>query len=175
MKPIAGHERSDVWRPRDLTQLELRRGVAVARPVPRHWHEEYQFCLVQSGGGELRYRGEKLPTPPASLFMVHPGEVHENLPHDHFGCGYRMLLVDAEMLRRAAAEVRGNACGLPFFPTAVTFNREVIDRYVSMYSALERPASKLERQSLLVHLLAHLITHFAENRPPLPRVGAERQ
>jgi len=36
----------EVWHPPDLAQLELRRGFAVARPVPRHWHEEYQFRLV---------------------------------------------------------------------------------------------------------------------------------
>ena len=61
-----------VWHPSDLPQLELRRGFGVARPVPRHWHEEYQFCLVQSGASELEYRGTNYPTPPASLFMVHP-------------------------------------------------------------------------------------------------------
>jgi hypothetical protein len=31
----------EVWHPADLPQLELRRGFGVARPVPRHWHEEY--------------------------------------------------------------------------------------------------------------------------------------
>jgi len=32
-----------------LAQLELRGGFAVTRPVPRHWHEEYQLCLIQAG------------------------------------------------------------------------------------------------------------------------------
>ena len=79
MKSNERRERIEVWRPRDLAQLELRRGVAAARPVPRHWHEESQFCLVQFGGGELKYRGENLPP---RLFMAYPGEVHSNRPHD---------------------------------------------------------------------------------------------
>src|SRR5437016_4987695 len=106
----------DVWRPGDL-QIELRRGHGVAIPIPRHWHEEYQFCLIQSGPGELNYRGSNLPTPPASLFMVHPGEVHSNRPYESIGCSYRTLFIDAELMRRAAADVCDRESGLPFFPT----------------------------------------------------------
>src|SRR5437868_7924283 len=117
---MEANERRDlieVWRPHDLTRLELRRGYGVARPVPRHWHEEYQFCLVQSGPGELNYRGSSLLTPPASLFMVHPGEVHSNRSFEHVGCSYRTLFVDAELMQSIAADIYGKATSLPFFPT----------------------------------------------------------
>ncbi len=175
MKANEAQEHIEVWRPQDLTQLELRRGFSVARAVPRHWHEEYQFCLVQFGGGELNYRGENLSTPPASIFMVHPGEVHANRPHDRFGCSYRMLLVNAEVVRRAAGEVQKKSSLLPFFPTAVTSDQDVIAQYLGLYTALEHPSSSLERQSLLLNLLVKLIVRFAENRPSPRPVGSERQ
>jgi hypothetical protein len=96
----------EVWRPHDLNQLELRRGFSVARPVPRHWHEEYQFCFIQAGESELNYRGCNLPTPPASLFMVHPGEVHSNRVYDdNAGCSYRTLFVDSELMRRVPISI----------------------------------------------------------------------
>jgi AraC-like DNA-binding protein len=153
----------EVWRPHDLTQLELRRGFGAARPVPRHWHEEYQFCLIQSGSGDLYYRGSRLLTPPAGLFMVHPGEVHSNRAHDSFGCSYRTLFVGAQLMSDAANEIYGKAPGLPFFPTAVVFDKEVIRQYMDLHVALERPSSSLERQALLLNLLALLIVRFAEN------------
>jgi AraC-like DNA-binding protein len=162
----------EVWRPRDLAQLELRRGFGVARPVPRHWHDEYQFCLIQAGPGDLYYRGSCLPTPPASLFMVHPGEVHSNRTHDdRLGCSYRTLFVDAELMRDAASHIFAGVPGLPFFPTAVVFDREVIQRYLDLHIALERPASSLERQALLLDLLARLVARFAETQPS-PRAFA---
>src|SRR5258707_14186279 len=101
MKSKQIRELIEVWRPSDL-QIELRRGYGVATPVPRHWHEEYQFCFIQSGPGEINYRGSNLPTPPTSLFMVHPGEVHSNRPYEAVGCSYRTLFIDAELMRRAA-------------------------------------------------------------------------
>ncbi|HEX8775144.1 MAG TPA: AraC family transcriptional regulator [Pyrinomonadaceae bacterium] len=165
----------DLWRPHDLNQLEVRRGFSVARPVPRHWHEEYQLCLIQSGTGDLTYRGSSLPTPPTSLFIVHPGEVHSNRAFDSLGVSYRMIFVDAESMRYAASEVRYEETGVPFFPTAVVFDKDIIRRYLSLHYALEQPASSLERQALLLNFLTTLITRFAENstrpRPP----GLERQ
>ena len=159
---MEANERRDlieVWRPHDLTRLELRRGFGVARPVPRHWHEEYQFCLIQSGSGDLYYRGSRLLTPPAGLFMIHPGEVHSNRAHDSFGCSYRTLFVDAELMRSAASEIYGKVTGLPFFPTAVVFDEEVIRQYLDLHVALERPSSSLERQALLLNLLTVLMAN----------------
>lgn len=66
-------ERINVWRPDDVAGVEVRSGLAVREPYPRHWHEEYQFCLIQAGGGELFYRGSHHDTPRTSIFVVHPG------------------------------------------------------------------------------------------------------
>ncbi|HJQ23437.1 MAG TPA: AraC family transcriptional regulator [Blastocatellia bacterium] len=165
----------EVWRPHDLNQLELRRGFSVARPVPRHWHEEYQFCLVQAGPGELTYRGHCLPTPPASLFMVHPGEVHANRHYGAEGCTYRTLFIAAELMRDAAREIFGGAPGLPFFPTAVVFDAQVIRQYLELHVALERPSATLERQTRLLSLLAGLIARFAEAHPSPRAQAADRQ
>jgi AraC-like DNA-binding protein len=166
----------EVWHPADLPQLELRRGFGVARPVPRHWHEEYQFCLIQSGSSQLEYRGTNYPTPPASLFMVHPGEVHSNRAHESSGCSYRTLFVDAELMRSAAAEVFGRESSiLPFLPTAVTSDTGILRQYLNLHFAMEQSSSSLEREGLLTDLLASLISRFVENRPALRSLGHERQ
>lgn len=166
----------EVWHPSDLPQLELRRGFGVARPVPRHWHEEYQFCLVQSGASELEYRGTNYPTPPASLFMVHPGEVHSNRAHESSGCSYRTLFVDAELMSSAASEVFAReSSSLPFLPTAVTSDTGIVRKYLNLHFAMEHSSSSLEREGLLTDLLATLIRRFAEKRPALRSPGLERR
>jgi len=168
-------DRIEVWRPRDLSRLELRRGFGVARPVPRHWHDDYQFCLIQAGSGDLDYRGNRLPTPSASLFMVHPGEVHSNRAHDQKGCTYRTLFVDAELMREAARDIFAKAAGLPFFPTAVIFDSAIIRQYLELHLALEQPSSSLERQALLLNLLAALIARFADDSSAPRCCAADRQ
>lgn len=171
------HRREEikVWRPSDITQLELRRGYSVARPVPRHWHEEYQLCFIHSGAGELKYRGRDLPTPPASLFIIHPGEVHANHCYEGSTCSYRTIFVDPELMRRAAIEVYGKDPGLPFFPTAVVFDQDLLAQYVNLHAALEQPSSSLERQVLLLDLLTGLIARFAERQATPRTFGSERQ
>src|SRR5205814_7568569 len=121
------------------------------------------------------YPGTTLPTPPASLFMIYPGEVHANRAHDQWGCSYRTLFVDAELMRRAATQMQRCAQGLPFFPTAVVTDSDVLAQYLALHRALEQPAASLEREVLLLDLLATLLNRFAE-RCPAPRpFGAERQ
>lgn len=164
-----------VWRPADLYQLELRRGFSIARPVPRHWHEEYQFCLIQAGAGELIYRGQSLETPPASLFIVHPGEVHSNRAFYNAGCSYRTVFLDVELMRRAAADIFGKEQALPFFKTAVVFDSDVIRQYLNLHLSFERPLEPgLRRQTLLLDFLAVLISRFAAERRAQPAFGQER-
>jgi AraC-like DNA-binding protein len=167
--------RIEVWRPRDLARLELQRGFAVDRVVPRHWHEEYQLCLIQSGPGELNYRGSRFETPPASLFIVHPGEVHSNRTHVRYGCSYRTLFIPGDLMRQAAGEIFGGASSLPFFRTAVIFDEAVIGLYLELHVALERPSTSLERQGLLLDLLARLISRYGECRPAPRAVAADRR
>jgi AraC-like DNA-binding protein len=164
-----------VWRLPDFPQLELRKGSSVSRPVPRHWHEEYQLCLIESGSGELSYRGAVLPTPASSLFIVHPGEVHSNRAHGLAGCSYRDMFVGAELMRWVAAEVTGKEMGLPFFRADVIYDRSVIRHYLKLHHALEHPSSKLEQQALLLNLLSCAIIRFSERRGTLPCFGPERQ
>ena len=164
----------NVWRPSDLPQLELRRGVGVARPVPRHWHEEFQLCLIEAGAGELTYRGGDHPTPPASLFIVHPGETHSNRAYQGSGCSYRTFFIEPDMVRRAAAEIFNRDLGVPFFPATVVFDRDVLGLFVQLHVALETHASLLERESLLLAFLKELTARFGEQSAFADSSGGKR-
>jgi AraC-like DNA-binding protein len=152
----------EVWRPDDLPLLEVRRGFHVASPVPRHWHDEYQLCLVQAGDGELNYRGTHFHTPPASLFVVYPGEVHSNQAYGN--CSYRTMYIDPQLMSNAASQLHEKATDIPFFPTTVIFDQIVISQYLDLHIAIEQPSSTLERQSVLLNLLVQLISRFSEKR-----------
>jgi AraC-like DNA-binding protein len=157
-----------VWRPAGSEAVELYRGVRVTRRVPSHWHEEYQLCLIQGGAGELFYRGAHHPNPNGSLFIVHPGEVHSNRAAAAGGCDYRTLNASPELLRQAAGALGGGERSLPFFPCPVLLEAETLRRFLRLHELLEQPASRLERDSVLLDTLTHLVARHAE-RPPLAR------
>lgn len=166
-------DRIKVWRLPELGDLELHRGISVARSYPRHWHEEFHFCLIEAGAGELRYRGATHPTPAGCLFVVHPGEVHANRAWDDQGCTYRNLYVPLGLLQQVAQQMAGSR-GIPFFPEPVLFDAGVFRHYLRMHRALEAPASNLERESRVLELLAHLMGRFAAERPAPQPARRER-
>ncbi len=164
------------WQTTDLSKIELQRGFSVNRPVPRHWHEEYQFCLVENGNGDLTYRGKDFPTPPASLFIVHPGEVHSNRAFDQLGCSFRTIFLAPELMENIVTEMQNKSKGLPFFSSTIVFDENTIRQYVSLHKSLEDVSSKLERETHLQNFVANLINRFAENpfSTPLPRVEQKK-
>ncbi|HXG68021.1 MAG TPA: AraC family transcriptional regulator, partial [Blastocatellia bacterium] len=164
-----------VWRPADLADVELRRGAAVTEPYPRHWHEEYQLCLVQDGGGELAYRGRHHATPNDSLFIVHPGEVHANHTDSSAGCYFRSLYIPPDAFRQLAADLVNHSRSLPFFPQPLVFDKDIIDLYLDLHLMLETPGYRLAGESLLLELLVRLMARYAQEPPALTKAGRERE
>ena len=145
-----------------MDSVELHRGVGVAHDVPRHWHEEYQLCLIQSGGGELFYRGVHHPIARWSLFIVHPGEVHSNSVTLGERCDYRTLNVSSELMGRVAAAAARREHGLlPFFSTAVVLEKGLLSRFLRLHELLEQAASRLERECALVDTLGRFVERYA--------------
>lgn len=165
----------NVWQPTDLTQLELQRGFSVNRPVPKHWHEEYQFCLIEAGTGDLTYRGKDFPTPPASLFIVHPGEVHSNRAFESNGCSFRTIFLETEAMENVVAQINSKEKGLPFFPSTMVFDKNTIEQFINLHQSLEETASSLERETRLQNFLVELITNYAENRLSLRSYKKEQK
>ena len=168
------HGRVSVWRPGDLNQIEVRFGLEVAIPIPRHWHEEYQFCLIEADDGQVTYRGADHRTPTGGLCVIHPGEIHSNRSYVESGCSFRSLYIEPQSIREVAKQVFGQDFGLPFFPATVIYDREVVGSFLALLAALETLASTLEREVKLQNFAFTLVTRFAEPRKPDVDTGLKR-
>jgi AraC-like DNA-binding protein len=167
-------ESISVWRAPGWTGLELHRGTTVTRDVPRHCHEEYQLCLIEQGSGELFYRRAFHPNPSWSLFVVHPGEVHSNRATADEGCTYRVVNADPKLFRSAFRDIAARDRGLPFFPSPVLREEEVLENFRRFHILSAGAAAPLERDSALVEALAVLLRHAERGirEPRLPESGA---
>ncbi len=175
MKKKARTWQIDVWHLPEIGIGELKRGIAFAHTYPQHIHEEYQFCFIQAGGGELRYRGSHHPTPASSLFIVHPGEVHSNMTEDESGCSFYTTYLPIERMQAARNELLSPSRSLPFFKETVIYDARTIALCRVLFDNLVSSTSELERETYLLGFLIHLIEHFSSERPPARLLKQERQ
>ncbi|HEX6127118.1 MAG TPA: AraC family transcriptional regulator [Pyrinomonadaceae bacterium] len=171
MRKSSKREDIRIWRNAELPGVEFRSGVAVSEPYPRHWHDEYQLCLITDGGGWLQYRGARHVTPTAGLFIVHPGEVHSN--ETTTGCSFQSIYIQPESVTKLASEIGTVQDGLPFFQDTIIFDNEIISDYRELQLASAGSSSTLERESLLRSLLLNLISRRSKSRPALKRCRTE--
>ena len=164
-----------VWRVPSIEGVELRQGRSVTAPYPKHWHEEYQLCLVNSGAGHVTYRGADHATPADSLFVGHPGEVHSNEACGDEGCSFQSLYIEPGLVTSANEELGGLRETAPFFRGAVLGDELLLQRFNELFDALNVAESRLIRDSALLSLLTLLLRRFSEDQPrPQPRYRERR-
>ena len=165
----------EVWRVPSIEGVELRQGCAVTAPYPKHWHEEYQLCLVNHGAGHVTYRGADHATPTDSLFVVHPGEVHSNEAWGTAGCSFRSLYIEPRVVSDANEQRGGPGGSVPFFPGVVLGDEHLLARFNELFDALEVAESQLTRDSALLSLISLLLRRFSEQpERPLPNSSERR-
>lgn len=150
-----------IWHPREAPGLLMARGVEVKIAFPLHWHEEYQICLVERGAGEMFCRGSYVLNPPASLMVVHPGEVHSNRATTAEGCTHRTMNVAPEM-------VAGDAKTLPYFPQSI-YDADLIARFSLLHKSWDDETSRMERESRMAEFFAEMRASIAQATPAVAK------
>jgi AraC-like DNA-binding protein len=161
-----------IWQPPDIPGVEVRRGVSVREPVERHWHDEYQLCMIEAGGGVLRHAGVTHPTPPGSLFVIAPGDVHSNESGEVDGCSFRSMYLGPDVLRQAASEL-GRAA-LPDFGPPVVYDQALFSLCWTAHRAIVAGAPRLERETRLLQATVALVRRCASGSWKPRRPGTER-
>jgi AraC-like DNA-binding protein len=164
--PEAKHQ-VKAWSYRDILLESYRYAPGPAGTLPRHSHEDYQFCLSLDFPGEYRCRGSSYDVPVGSLSIIHPGEMHSARdPEDRRKtANYRLMYVRPDLLRDAASEVAGRATGEPFFPSPIILEGDLARHFLSLHASLGEPASELERGSRLMSVFTQLVQRHADTRP----------
>lgn len=156
MSKTSKREAIEVWRHAELPGVEFRRGIAVADPYPRHWHDEYQVCLITDGGGSLHYRGARRDTPTASLFIVHPGEIHSN--ETATGCSFQSVYIEPGVVTRFGRGMK-SVSDVPFFGNEVIFDQDLVSTFQALHST--QGITPLEREFLLQSFVIGLTSRFS--------------
>ncbi|MGQ9364907.1 helix-turn-helix domain-containing protein [Azospirillum sp. ST 5-10] len=97
-----------LWRPERTPGIELQAGVAiVGYDLPIHFHDLYQFDLVEAGARAFTLPGETRSVGAERLTVVHPGQPHAVRFLSRDGTSFRTMHVETERLVAVHRDVRG--------------------------------------------------------------------
>jgi AraC-like DNA-binding protein len=162
------------WRVPGWEEIEVISGKGVRRECPRHWHEEIHICLIEAGGGTLFYNGKSYNTPPESLFIVQPGEMHGNHTDFPTGCSYRTLNFAPEIYKRFLSDITGFQNNSLWLRTPIVFDADIIKLFRKVHRTFESSSCTLERDSLLMELFCKIIFRYSENPTNSKKIKSER-
>jgi AraC-like DNA-binding protein len=151
------------WSYENILLESYRYAPGPAGTLPRHSHEDYQFCLSLDFPGEYRYRGSSFGVPVGSLSIIHPGEMHSARdPEDRRkAANYRLMYLGPDLLRKTASDLPGRTTGEPFF-SPIVLDGDLIGRFLKLHASFAEPASELERGSRLISVLTQLVLRHAD-------------
>jgi AraC-like DNA-binding protein len=161
-----------VWRPWHLKQLELFQGVAVSTPPRQQLTQEYVLVCLQSGAGTLQYRNTRFSgqVVDGALLVIEPGETWTCQKKD---VTFHRLFIDPAWLQRFATEQFHREPSLPHFPSQIFFDPSLCQAVRDLVARSLAPASRLEQEETLLHLVASLLLSHAQDPEALPQSGWE--
>ncbi len=148
-----------------------------AESIPKHFHEEYQFCLkLDFSYGEYHYRGVRYHLPVGSLCIFHPGEMHSSyVGHRRSPVKYCMMYMRPALLQTIAAEIAGHKTELPFWKNPIINDKSLARLFLKFYVNFETDPLRLEQESLLLSMLTRLIQQYSATRFSVRPIGIERK
>lgn len=164
-EPARAGEKVTFWRDSRLSNLELLRATFITHTFAPHTHEGYAIGVIEKGAERFKYRKAIHVAPQGSIVVINPAEMHTGEAAIQQGWSYRMLYPEIALLQRAAADAVEKPSGAPFFPEPVIYDPALARLLSQTHAALATSPSALERESMLVWTLAHLIRRHAETPP----------
>ena len=171
------HTAIRAWSWGDLLLEQYRRAPGPVEGPAKHSHEECQIGFSLDSTAGYSYRGAFHGVPVGALSVIHSGEAHRSRAFVEFRAPatYRMMYVSPALLRDAATEMTGHESGEPFFPVPIVLDGDLARRFLESCLTLEGPASKLEKDSLILSMLTAFVRRHAEGRFSPRTTGKERR
>jgi AraC-like DNA-binding protein len=163
-----------IWRLGN-TGIELQRGRNVSTyKLPAHFHDDYQFMLVETGAREINFRGDKRVFGNDYLTIVNPGETHSTGCHGEYGSSFKTMHLPVSVWTKGADE-HGTTATEPLFPFKLE-NGYVLKVFSRFHELVESEGSTLQSEELLAELADILVSSckLRRRRNERPK-GVERK
>jgi AraC-like DNA-binding protein len=156
-------ERVRIWRPADEDRVLLMAGRTTRYAIePRG---EYVFGIVARQPMRSRRVRERRVVRPGHLVAWDPSDAHAGAAVDGRPWSSRLMLVEAGDLAALAGDRESAPPADVAFPDPVLWDPELAAAFLRLHTALEGPATRLERDERLAEWLRAVIERFSAERP----------
>lgn len=162
-------EFSVLWRP-PIEGVEVLQARFIQHQYPRHAHESATIALMDAGTASFRYRGEDFVVGPGDVFLINPDGVHTGRAIGTEGYQYRVLYLDADVLRPLLAADYDGRTSLSFRQTILR-EPTIAALLRRTHDAMAVPESQLQSQELLLRLSWLLMQRYGDACPAAPVTG----
>jgi AraC-like DNA-binding protein len=152
----------------DLGNLEFLHATFVRHSFPKHTHDTFAIGVIEKGVQATDYKGSTHIATASDICLVNPGEVHTGYAPHESGWTYRVFYPDAALLTRVAGELSPHTSGLPHFPRPVIRDWRLAVGIHAFLRTLEDSDVSLERESLLLSVLARMIERHGDGAAAAP-------
>jgi len=135
----------------------------------RHSHDRYGFGVITRGVEKLWYRGAHQFGTAGTVVTLSPGEIHDGVPVDGAGWEYRMLYVDPQWLNDVVLHGAGGAASIHLFREAMADDPGLAARLLDAHHRISTSQLSLERETVLIEVLAALFERHGHAAQPLRR------
>lgn len=165
----------EIWRAAGFKSIELHSGSGISQEYPRHWHDELYLCAIIDGAADLRCVGSSYSTPPDTLVLIPPGEIHANRKRR---CTFRCMFIDNQALRAELERFTEQSVAAMSFRTELIRSAKTLASFLRTHRVLGQIESELARDSAVMlffhalvgrHSTAHLRSARSGNEDPAVR------
>lgn len=148
-----------------LNGLEIMSARWVTHSFRPHAHDFYAVSLNYRGGGAFDCRGQSREATPGTCNLIAPGELHTGHATCELGWIYRNLYIEPMLMKTMLDGIDYGGPTYFAFKAPVTLDTVLADRLARIFSSLEATSSLLENESLLLAVVARLVTdHVVPSR-----------
>jgi AraC-like DNA-binding protein len=155
-------EEIELWRVPGFAGLELMRANLKTTVFGAHLHESYTIGLNYAGAGAFHVAGALNTAPPATINIINPYEVHTGHATSSEGWVYNNLYVDKSLMDALALELALSTNAI--FVEYTFADPQAAAALALVFTHFAAPASRLERESLLLRALTLLLLHHSDQR-----------
>ena len=152
------------WRAAECCGLDLLHGTFTNHAFRPHTHETYSIGILERGAMTFACRGSNHTQRPGLIGLINPDEAHTGHATNGEGWTYRSFLPDVALLQGVLADLETGTDSLPRLPNVID-DAPLAQAFALTHQAFERPASSLERESLMRDALSKLLARHAVGAP----------
>lgn len=166
-------DRAKLWQDPDLAGIDILHAHYFTHSFSRHTHDGFAISIIEGGVGAFWYQGSVHASPAGYLGLLNPGEPHTGQVLSKAGWKYRALYVAPTVLQRVATEIADRSWSNCWFPEPIVYDPQLAQTMRTLHQLLSETSSRLERETVLLSVLAQVLTRQAQNAPHVKHLEQE--